>query len=178
MAYIFGEGHKQQSSSLCIVTSSLLCPNILLSTLFSNTLSLCYSLKKRSKFYTCTKQKVELYFNLYIVTDSYDIWDIITTRLQRVEEFYITERNKSKLHSQRSYYSDKLVHMVMKPLNPYEAGNFLTTWATISFPRALLHWISLLEFYEVNKTKYKMTVFWDEILCYIPEESTFVLLLW
>ena len=46
---IFGEGYRTLSSSLCSflqspVTSSILSPNTLLSTLFSNTLSLCSSL--------------------------------------------------------------------------------------------------------------------------------------
>ena len=46
---IFGEEYKSLSSSMCSflhspVTSPLLCPNILLSTLFSNTLSLRSSL--------------------------------------------------------------------------------------------------------------------------------------
>jgi hypothetical protein len=46
---ILGEEYKSRSSSLCSflyspVTSSLFGPNILLSTLFSNTLSLCSSL--------------------------------------------------------------------------------------------------------------------------------------
>jgi hypothetical protein len=44
---ILGEEYKLWSSSLCSflqppVTSSLFCPNILLSTLFSDTLSLCH----------------------------------------------------------------------------------------------------------------------------------------
>jgi hypothetical protein len=46
---ILGEEYRSLSSSLCSflhshVTSSLLGPNILLNTLFSNTLSLCSSL--------------------------------------------------------------------------------------------------------------------------------------
>jgi hypothetical protein len=51
---ILGEEYKSQSSSLCSffycpVTSSLFGPNILLSTLFSNTLSLCSSLNVRDQ---------------------------------------------------------------------------------------------------------------------------------
>jgi hypothetical protein len=51
---ILGEEYKQCSSSLCSflqppVTSSLLGPNILLSTLFSNTLNLCSFLNLRDK---------------------------------------------------------------------------------------------------------------------------------
>ena len=51
---IFGEEYRSQSSSLCSlldspVTSSLLGRNILLSTLFSNTLSLCSSLSVREQ---------------------------------------------------------------------------------------------------------------------------------
>jgi hypothetical protein len=51
---IFGEEYKICSSSLCNlhlspVTSSLLGPNILLRTLFSNTLSLCSSLNVRDQ---------------------------------------------------------------------------------------------------------------------------------
>jgi phosphate starvation-inducible membrane PsiE len=51
---ILGEEYKSRSSSLCNylyspVTSSLLGPNILLSTLFSNTLSLCSSLYARDQ---------------------------------------------------------------------------------------------------------------------------------
>jgi hypothetical protein len=51
---IFSEEYRSLSSSLCIllyspVTSSLLGPNIVLSTLFSNTLSLCSSLSVRDQ---------------------------------------------------------------------------------------------------------------------------------
>jgi hypothetical protein len=47
---IFSQQHKSRNCSLCSllhspVTSSHLCPNILLSTKFSNTLSLCSSRK-------------------------------------------------------------------------------------------------------------------------------------
>jgi hypothetical protein len=51
---IFGDEYKSLSSCLCSllhspVASSLLGPNILLSTLFSNTLSLCSSLSVRDQ---------------------------------------------------------------------------------------------------------------------------------
>jgi hypothetical protein len=51
---LFGEEYKLRSCSLCSflhlpVTLSLFCPNILLSTLFSNTLSLCSSLNVRDQ---------------------------------------------------------------------------------------------------------------------------------
>jgi hypothetical protein len=51
---ILGEEHKSRSSSLCSylhppVTSSLFGPNILLSTLFSNTLRVCFSLNVRDQ---------------------------------------------------------------------------------------------------------------------------------
>jgi hypothetical protein len=59
--------HRQNPldfNSLCSflklsVTSFLLGPNILLSTLFSNTLNLCSSLNVRVKFNTHTKQRVK-----------------------------------------------------------------------------------------------------------------------
>jgi len=52
---IFGDDYRSLSTSLCIflhscLTSSLLDPNILLNTLFSNTLSLSSSLKESDKF--------------------------------------------------------------------------------------------------------------------------------
>jgi hypothetical protein len=51
---ILGEEYKSRRPSLCNflhspVTSSLFGPNILLSTLFSNTLSLCFSLNVRGQ---------------------------------------------------------------------------------------------------------------------------------
>jgi len=62
---ILGEQYWSLSSSLCSflhshVTSSLLGPNILLSTLFSNTLSLRSSLSVTTKFHTHAKQQVKL----------------------------------------------------------------------------------------------------------------------
>jgi hypothetical protein len=59
----FREKCKVLSSSLCncllpSITSSLLGPNILLSTLFSTTFKLLISLKTRTKFHTRTKQLV------------------------------------------------------------------------------------------------------------------------
>jgi hypothetical protein len=51
---IFDEAYKLWNSSLCNllqppVTSSLLGPNILLGTLFSNTITLCYTLNMRER---------------------------------------------------------------------------------------------------------------------------------
>ena len=62
---ILGEKYRSLSSSLCrflhsLITSSLLGPNILLNTLFSNTLSLRSSLNVRTKFHTHTKQQAKL----------------------------------------------------------------------------------------------------------------------
>jgi hypothetical protein len=71
---ISGDEYKLWSSSLrnfvhYPVTSSLLRPNILLRTLFSNTLSLCSSLSVRDQVshpYKTTGIIMALYFNLYI----------------------------------------------------------------------------------------------------------------
>jgi hypothetical protein len=62
---ISGDEYKLWSTSSCNflhypVTSSFLGPNILLSTLFSNTLSLCSSLNVRDQVSHPTKQQVEL----------------------------------------------------------------------------------------------------------------------
>ena len=61
---ILGEEHRPLSSSLCSflhspVTSSLSGPNILLNTLFSNTLSLRSPLMSATKFHTHTKQQAK-----------------------------------------------------------------------------------------------------------------------
>jgi len=70
---IFCEACMLWSSSLCNLlqpstTSSLLCPNILHSTLFSNTLNLCSSLSVRDqishKYKTAGKSMDFVYFNL------------------------------------------------------------------------------------------------------------------
>ena len=63
-----GKDFRSLSSTLCSflhfpVTSSLLCPNDFLSTLFSNTLSLRLALNVReTKFHTHTKQQAKLQF--------------------------------------------------------------------------------------------------------------------
>ena len=62
---IFGEQYRSLSSSLCSflhspVTSSLLDPNILLNTLFSNTLCLCSSLSVNDRFHTHTRHQAKL----------------------------------------------------------------------------------------------------------------------
>jgi hypothetical protein len=70
---ILGEGYKSWSSSLCSflhspVTSSLFSPNILLSTLFSNTLSLCSSLNVRDQVshpYRITGKIIVLYIQIF-----------------------------------------------------------------------------------------------------------------
>jgi hypothetical protein len=54
----------------CPITSSLLGPNILLNTLFSNTLSLCSSLNVRDRvsqpYKTTSRIMFFVYFNLYV----------------------------------------------------------------------------------------------------------------
>jgi hypothetical protein len=61
---IQSEEHKLWSSSLCSplkpsVISSRFCPNILLSTLFSNTLNLCFHLMSETKFRTRTEPRLK-----------------------------------------------------------------------------------------------------------------------
>jgi hypothetical protein len=67
---ILGEEYKSRSSSLCSflhppVTSSLYGPNILLSTLFSNTLSLCFSLNVRDQVSHPYKSEGKLCFSVF-----------------------------------------------------------------------------------------------------------------
>ena len=62
---ILGEQYRSFSSSLCIllhspVTTSLLGPNILLNTIFSNTRSFHPPAMSTTKFYTHTKQQAKL----------------------------------------------------------------------------------------------------------------------
>ena len=64
---IFGEEYKPYSSSLCNllhspVTSTLLDPNILLNTMFSNTLSFIPPAMSATKLHTHTKEQAKLYF--------------------------------------------------------------------------------------------------------------------
>src|SRR5215468_10498431 len=75
---IFGDEYRSLSSSLCSllhspVASSLLGPNILLSTLFSNTLSLCSSLSVRDQVshpYKTTGKTTVLYTLIFVFLDS------------------------------------------------------------------------------------------------------------
>jgi hypothetical protein len=73
-----GEEYKLWSSSLCSflqppVTSSFFSPNILLSILFSNTLSLCYSLNVRDQVshpHRTTGKVIVLYILNFTFLDS------------------------------------------------------------------------------------------------------------
>src|SRR5215510_1194114 len=75
---IFGDEYRSLSSSLCSllhspVASSLLGQNILLSTLFSNTLSLCSSLSVRDQVshpYKTTGKTTVLYTLIFVFLDS------------------------------------------------------------------------------------------------------------
>jgi hypothetical protein len=75
---ILGEEYKSRSSSLCSFhhppnTSSLFGPNVLLSTLFSNTLSQCFSLNVRnqvSRPYRTTGKTIVLYILISMFFDS------------------------------------------------------------------------------------------------------------
>jgi hypothetical protein len=66
---ILGEEHRSFRSLLCSllcspVNSSLLGPNILLNTLFSNTLIQCSPSKSATKFHTHTKLELCIYLSL------------------------------------------------------------------------------------------------------------------
>src|SRR5215468_5557386 len=75
---IFGDEYRSLSSSLCSllhspVASSRLGPNILLSTLFSNSLSLCSSLSVRDQVshpYKTTGKTTVLYTLIFVFLDS------------------------------------------------------------------------------------------------------------
>jgi hypothetical protein len=63
--------HHWASPSFCNilqspVISSLLVPNILLSTLFSDTFSLCYSLNVRDQVWNPYKQQVKLWYYMFL----------------------------------------------------------------------------------------------------------------
>jgi hypothetical protein len=66
---IFGEAYTLRSSLCSVlqlpVTSSLLCPNILLSTLFWNTLNVCSSLSVRDQVPHPQMHMVKLYFYMF-----------------------------------------------------------------------------------------------------------------
>src|SRR5215468_4846925 len=75
---ILGEEYRSFSSSLCYflhssVTSSLLGPNILLNTLFSNTISLCFSLNVSDQVshpYKTRGRIMVLYILIFKILDS------------------------------------------------------------------------------------------------------------
>jgi hypothetical protein len=75
---IFSEEYKLWSSSLCSflqspVTPSLSGPNILQSTLFSNTLNLCFSLNMKDQVphpYKTTGKIIDLYILIFTFLDS------------------------------------------------------------------------------------------------------------
>jgi hypothetical protein len=99
---ILGEEYKLWSSSLCSfiqspVTSSLLGPNIYLSTLFSNTLSLCPSLKVRdhvSHPYRTTGKIIILYIIFKFLDsrreDSYNKISVCTAWLTLIQYVFIS----------------------------------------------------------------------------------------
>ena len=73
---ILGEQYRSLSSSLCNflhspVTPSLLSPNILLNTLFSNTLSLCSSLNVSDQVSHPYKTSGKIYIYIYIYTHTH-----------------------------------------------------------------------------------------------------------
>jgi hypothetical protein len=109
---ILGEEYKPCSSSLCSflqppVTSSLLGPNILRSTLFSNTLNLCSPLNVRDQVshpYKTTVKTVQRMILIYSVTSKHSH----TTRLIAIRRYnwWETEQNMASTYCQnKNYYS-------------------------------------------------------------------------
>jgi hypothetical protein len=86
---LFGEDYRSLTYSLCNflqspVISSLLSLNILLSTLFSNTLSLCYSLKisrkllklnQKTNYHACVYKKI-----VCTLVELYYLWNTVFVR--------------------------------------------------------------------------------------------------
>lgn len=75
-----GEEHKSWSPSLCYflqspMTSSFLDPNIFLSTLYSNTLSLCSSLNMRNQVSQPYKKQANLFVLILIYIFLASIWE-------------------------------------------------------------------------------------------------------
>ena len=99
---ILGEKYKSFSSSLCNllhspVTSSLLRPNILLNTMFSNSFPPAIS---TTKFHTHTKQKAKSYVYVYIYISIY------------IEKFLLTY-TPSIYKSQYRNYTQKAYNIII-----------------------------------------------------------------
>ena len=111
---IFGEQHRSLSSSLCSflpspVTLSLLGPNILLSTLFSNTLSLRSSLNMSDQVshpYKTTGKIIVLYIT-FVFTD-YGIFSFLCSI------YLLLNLNPSVNHRYTIISSNQLKHILLK----------------------------------------------------------------
>jgi hypothetical protein len=109
---IFGDEYRSLSSSLCSllhspVASSLLGPNILVSTLFSNTLSLCSSLSVRDQVshpYKTTGKITVLYTLIFVFLDS-NVEDKRCPFLVRVKFNYIVHVYSCKTEPRSGYWS-------------------------------------------------------------------------